>query len=97
MAKDFAESPSVKIRVQSFDFADPAKLASSNLGIPVSFLFFFPLVFSIACFCLNLAKDKIFSTTPDFSTCLMNLSDNLHVEPKEFFLEVRFYREGFNA
>jgi hypothetical protein len=29
-----AESPSVRIRVQSNDFKVPASLASSNLGIP---------------------------------------------------------------
>ena len=33
-AKAFAESPSVKIKVQSPEFFVPASLASSNLGMP---------------------------------------------------------------
>ena len=35
MAKAFALSPSVKIRVQSLDFAVPALFASSNFVIPI--------------------------------------------------------------
>lgn len=35
-----AESPSVNMSVHSSDFAVPASLASSNLGIPCNFLCF---------------------------------------------------------
>ena len=45
MAKDFALSPSVKMRVQPFPFLPPALLASSNLGIPNTFVVFRPPIF----------------------------------------------------
>ena len=35
IAIDLAESPSVKINIQSSDFLVPASIASSNLGIPL--------------------------------------------------------------
>ena len=41
IANDFAESPSVIIRMQFSAFLVPASLASSNLGIPKSRHYFF--------------------------------------------------------
>ena len=45
IAKALAESPSVIINVHSEEFLDPASLASSNLLIPVSLVFFLPYSF----------------------------------------------------
>ncbi len=76
-ASDFAESPSVKIIVHSFDLFVPAKLASSSFGIPKSLLFFlaptylFNLAssFAAATYITN-------STSPESSTSFKNLSDS---------------------
>ena len=90
MANALAESPSVRISVQSLLLADPAKLASSNLVIPTSLDFFEPPFLLSSAFCLNLAQDKILSIIPLFSTFLRNLSSNTAVEPNAEAFVVRF-------
>ena len=81
-AKAFAESPSVKIRVQSLPLAPPAEFASSNFVMPVSRIFFDP-PFRLSCSsCLNLVQAKTRSTTPDFSMAFKNLSGKHDLAPE---------------
>ena len=75
-AIDLAESPSVKIKIQSSDFFVPAKLASSNLGTLI-FGFFEPSVFLHSLFCLNSANDKTRSTIPDLSIIFFKNLDEI--------------------
>jgi hypothetical protein len=83
-AKDFAESPSVKIIVHYSACLVPAKFASSSLGTPRSFAFFFPGPRVLANFAssLALATVTMLSITPDPITSFKNLSLRVQVEPK---------------
>lgn len=82
MASDFAESPSVKIKVQFSENLVPASLASSNFSISL-ILYLFPalIVFPNLLYSLTLACCTIYSTTPLFITFFINFSLNSHFEP----------------
>lgn len=81
-AKVLAESPSVKIKVQSNEFLVPASLASSNLAMPFNLLVFLPVCLPFNCWsALNLDQANTDSTIPHFSNCLLNLSVKVHLEP----------------
>uniref|UniRef100_A0A6B0UL13 Putative secreted protein n=1 Tax=Ixodes ricinus TaxID=34613 RepID=A0A6B0UL13_IXORI len=70
-ASDLAESPSVKIRVQSTELRVPASLASSSLGMPLSLECFLAEHFIPSCFwALKVSQDMTASTTPHLSTWL---------------------------
>mmetsp|Transcript_9905 Transcript_9905/g.27631 ORF Transcript_9905/g.27631 Transcript_9905/m.27631 type:complete len:218 (+) Transcript_9905:2931-3584(+) len=82
-ARDLAESPSVKINVQSCEFLPPASLASSNFGMPRTLVTFFA-TFSWrpkSTFCFARAQSRMRSTMPLFITCLIVFSDNSQAEP----------------
>ena len=77
----FAESPSVRRRMQSFDLSVPAQFASVNFGIPLTlrllpFSFFFT---SLICFTSVIAHAV--SITPIFATFSINLSLTSHFDP----------------
>mmetsp|Transcript_51855 Transcript_51855/g.112427 ORF Transcript_51855/g.112427 Transcript_51855/m.112427 type:complete len:259 (+) Transcript_51855:682-1458(+) len=82
-ARAFAESPSVRISVQSCEFLLPASLASSSLGMPrILVTFLAPR----SCrprstFCFAFAQSRIISTTPLFITCFRNFSESSQAEP----------------
>lgn len=90
-ANDLAESPSVKIIVHYSAFLVPAKFASSSLGIPNNFDFFFPGPKVLANFAssLALATLTILSITPDVRISFKNLSLNTQVLPKFVGLVVK--------
>lgn len=84
IASDFAESPSVKMRVQCSAFFVPASLASSSFSIPRSLYCFF----AVSCFesCLFNLDWACSSTSYTISVFLtrssMNLSSTLKELPK---------------
>lgn len=68
-ARDLAESPSVRIRVQSREFLVPASLASSNFGIPFIFEVLLEVSFLFNWVCaLNFIQLKMLSTIPHLLT-----------------------------
>ena len=77
MAKDLALSPSVRIRVQSFDLVPPASFASYNFGIPVNLLFLVPAVV-LANFVNYFALAKLItvSTIPSFKNYFIIFSES---------------------
>mmetsp|Transcript_6709 Transcript_6709/g.16658 ORF Transcript_6709/g.16658 Transcript_6709/m.16658 type:complete len:228 (+) Transcript_6709:1668-2351(+) len=81
-ASALAESPSVRIRVQSSEFFPPASLASSSLGIPVRRVFLAPSCFLSSLLCLKEAQERIFSTMPEVIIFLMTPSDASNLDPK---------------
>ena len=83
-ASALAESPSVRMSVQSLPRAPPAAFASSSFVMPVSRVFFEPPLRLSCSSCLNLVQASTRSTTPDFSMALRNLSGRTHFEPKAF-------------
>jgi len=88
-----AESPSVNISVHSNDFPVPASLASSNLGIPWSFLCFdLGPNFSSWLSALNFAQDNTASTIPTFViyNCIVMITK--HVKNQAFNINVCTYR-----
>mmetsp|Transcript_84091 Transcript_84091/g.265457 ORF Transcript_84091/g.265457 Transcript_84091/m.265457 type:complete len:267 (-) Transcript_84091:718-1518(-) len=90
-ARDLAESPSVRIKVQSAEFLPPASLASSSLGIPITRVVFFVLLRiwrDMSTFCFALTQSKMSSTTPLFMTCFMNLSESSQLLPNLLCLVV---------
>lgn len=84
-AKLFAESPSVKIIVQSFESLVPAEFASSSFGI-INLEVFFPGPIVLASFAYSLASAtfRIVSTTPLSKMPFRNLSESSIVLPKSF-------------
>ena len=92
IARAFAESPSVRIRVHSQPRDVPAKFASSSFGIPRSRCFFFPPVpsarFSWA-FCLASTFKITLSTIGLETSFFKKLSLNSHLEPKFLLWVVR--------
>ena len=90
-ASDLAESPSVRIIVQSQACLPPASLASSSLGIPMSLLFFLPQFRFLANLASSfaLATETILSTIPDSKMSLRNFSERLQTDPKLLGLVVR--------
>ena len=92
IAKLFAESPSVKINVHRDDYSEPARFASSSLGIPKRRYFFlpdWPSFFFNSIFYFASAKSIIASKIPLLATLFKNLSDSSHVEPNYPDLVVR--------
>uniref|UniRef100_A0A6G5A4I2 Secreted protein n=1 Tax=Rhipicephalus microplus TaxID=6941 RepID=A0A6G5A4I2_RHIMP len=90
-AKLLAESPSVRMRVQSTELRVPASLASSNLGIPLSLECFLAEHFWPSCFwALKFTHDMTASTTPHLRTWLWNLSLSSHLEPNFLACRVMF-------
>ena len=81
-ASAFAESPSVRMRVQCSELRPPASLASSSLGMPVSLVAFLPSDFFISLLCLKDAQERICSTIPLLIICLMTLSLAWYLLPK---------------
>ena len=81
MAKAFAESPSVRIRVHKCDFAEPAQFASSNFGIPRIFVFFLPSLFLRSLFSLKADRFIAVSIKPIFAILSINLVSSSHLEP----------------
>lgn len=82
-AKLLAESPSVKMIVHCSAFRVPALFASSSLGIPTSFYFFFPTIcFAILASSFAFATIRMLSTTPDSNICFRNLSVSSTLLPK---------------
>jgi len=77
----FAESPSQKIIIQSFDLSVPAQLASSSLGIPLIDLLLVPSVFFAALLSFTSVICKAASITPIFATFSINLSVTSHFDP----------------
>lgn len=68
-ARDLAESPSVRISVQSREFLVPASLASSNFGIPFIFEVLLEVSFLFNWVCaLNFIQLKMLSTIPHLLT-----------------------------
>ena len=67
-ASAFAESPSVRMRVQCSLLRPPASFASSSLGMPVKRCLFEPSVLFSSLLALKVAHDSTFSTIPDFAT-----------------------------
>ena len=65
MTPAFAESPSHKISVHIGDFAVPAKLASTNLGIPLIDFTFEPSVFFTSLLSFTWVKFIAMSITPN--------------------------------
>ena len=72
-AMDFAESPSVKIRVHNALCFPPASLASSNLGSPRIFRVFLPSVALLLVLSLNDANFMTKSANPESAYFLQNL------------------------
>ena len=65
-ASVLAESPSVRMSVQSMEFLVPASLASSSLLTPLSLLVFLLVcAFFMSRSCLNLDHASTLSTIPD--------------------------------
>ena len=89
-ASALALSPSVKIRVQCWEFLPPASFASSSFGIPVSLVFLLPSCFLSCLLSLKSRKFKIISTTPVFSNFFTNESLRSHLEPNALTLRVKF-------
>mmetsp|Transcript_26166 Transcript_26166/g.57257 ORF Transcript_26166/g.57257 Transcript_26166/m.57257 type:complete len:226 (+) Transcript_26166:2710-3387(+) len=89
-ANDFAESPSVRIKVQSCECRPPASLASSSLGMPLTRPWFLLArsCLDMSTFCFAFTQSKIVSTMPLFITCLMTLSGNSQVDPNLLCLVV---------
>ena len=79
-----AESPSVKIKVHRDDYSEPARFASSSLGIPKRRCFFlpdWPSFFFNSIFYFASANSIIASKMPLLETLFKNLSDSSHVDP----------------
>src|SRR5271154_6776894 len=70
VVRAFAESPSVRIKVQRHPSLVPALFASSNFMNPVNLARLLPPDFANCCSALNLAKVRTLSTTPLFKTTL---------------------------
>ena len=75
MADVAAESPSVRISVQSDDLADPAQSASSSLGKPRSVLRFVPSVFLASLASLAASAACASSRSPIFISASATLAD----------------------
>mmetsp|Transcript_3117 Transcript_3117/g.7422 ORF Transcript_3117/g.7422 Transcript_3117/m.7422 type:complete len:262 (-) Transcript_3117:821-1606(-) len=91
-ARDFAESPSVRIRVHSAECLPPASLASSSLGTPITRVTLAVLLFSflpMSICSLALAQFSTKSTMPLAITFLMVPSESSHVDPNLLVLEVK--------
>ena len=83
MARDLAESPSVKIKVQYSEFFVPASLASSSFGIPSNLDFFWPVkVFAILACSFALACRTIWFMMLVLSRSLINFSEISNELPK---------------
>lgn len=71
IARDLAESPSVRINVHEWEFLVPASLASSSFGMPFSFECFDEWHFWLSCaWALNFIHDWMLSTMPHLFTCV---------------------------
>mmetsp|Transcript_19003 Transcript_19003/g.47557 ORF Transcript_19003/g.47557 Transcript_19003/m.47557 type:complete len:238 (+) Transcript_19003:355-1068(+) len=84
MAVALAESPSVRINVQSAEFAVPAMFASSSLGmisLVADLVEILARLASSAC-CFAFAHLSMLSTTPHLSTSCTVSSDSLQAVPK---------------
>ena len=79
---DLAESPSQRINTHCDDFAVPAKLASTNLGILRIVLHLVPSLFLSALFYLTSVKLHAVAITPIFANFSINLLETSHTEPK---------------
>lgn len=91
MARAFAESPSVKIKVHYDDLSVPAAFASSNFGTSNSCLFFLPPVPSARlsyAFCRASIDSTTCSTIGLARIFFINSGLNVQVEPNVFGLEV---------
>ena len=97
IASALAESPSVRINVQSSHFFVPASLASSSFGTPSSLFLLVPLSV-LAIFACNLAWAwrTMESTIPDWRIYLRNLSEIVHLDPnyEGFVVSVSFVWES---
>jgi len=91
MANAFAESPSVRIKVQLSASFVPARFASSSFGIPNNRCFFFPPVPSYLFNCASYRASTFaitLSTIAELQTFLKNASLSLQVDPNAFGLVV---------
>src|SRR6056300_2030427 len=93
MARDLAESPSVRMSVHFCDCAVPALLASSSFGIPVIRDFLAaPSVFASCFISLNLDKERSSSCMPVLRTFLKKvLVGGSNFDPKDTGLEVHSF------
>ena len=73
MAEVAAESPSVRMRVHSFDFAVPAIMASSSFVIPRMVDRFFPSVFLVSRRDLASRRNLASSRSPSLASPSMSL------------------------
>ena len=90
--KELKNTKDMKIWLEIWEtYLVPASFASSNFEIPFNLFVFLPVCLPFNCWsALNFEYANTESTMPHFSSCLVNLSENEHLEPNLFICKVMF-------